>query len=153
MQQADCTEVAAIFYSQVVSRVIPVSSPKVAEMAKLVENIFRSVNIALINELAVVAHLLGIDIWEAVEAASTKPFGFMPFFPGPGVGGHCLPIDPMYLTWRAGQSNYRPRLVELASQINREVPLYVVDRIAETLLPCRFCQPAQSTGGNNADNY
>ncbi|MHB1126369.1 MAG: nucleotide sugar dehydrogenase [Bacillota bacterium] len=129
----DCAEIATVFYSQVVSNVIQVTSPKVAEMAKLIENTFRSVNIALINELAMVAHILEIDIWEAVEVASTKPFGFMPFFPGPGVGGHCLPVDPVYLVWRAERANIRPQLIELASRINREVPLYIVDRIAETL--------------------
>lgn len=128
-----CTELAALLYSQVVNRVVVVSSPRVAEMVKLLENTFRSVNIALINELAMVAHRLEVDIWETIEAASTKPFGFMPFYPGPGVGGHCLPVDPMYLVWKAGNCKFYPKLVNLANQINREVPAYVTERIIDLL--------------------
>lgn len=128
-----CTEVAALLYHQVASRVVVVSSPQVAEMTKLLENTFRSVNIALINELAMAAHGLGVDIWEAIEAASTKPFGFMPFYPGPGVGGHCLPVDPVYLAWKAKSRHFYPKLVELANQINIEMPAHVVSRITELL--------------------
>jgi UDP-N-acetyl-D-glucosamine dehydrogenase len=122
------------FYSTVVERTVPVSSPKAAELAKLLENTFRHVNIALVNEIAVFAHALGIDVWEAIDAASTKPFGFMRFTPGPGVGGHCLPIDPSYLSWRVeralGQSF---RFVELANDINNHMPDYVVQRLVLAL--------------------
>ncbi|GAA3943852.1 nucleotide sugar dehydrogenase [Actinoplanes auranticolor] len=122
------------FYASVVEHTVPVSDPKVAELAKLMENTFRHVNIALINELAVFAHDLGIDVWEAIEAASSKPFGYMPFVPGPGVGGHCLPIDPSYLSWRVqrtlGQSF---RFVELANDINNHMPDYVVRRLVGAL--------------------
>jgi UDP-N-acetyl-D-glucosamine dehydrogenase len=122
------------FYASVVERTVPVSDPKVAELAKLMENTFRHVNIALVNELAVFAHDLGIDVWEAIEAASSKPFGYLPFVPGPGVGGHCLPIDPSYLSWRVqrtlGQSF---RFVELANDINNHMPDYVVRRLVAAL--------------------
>jgi UDP-N-acetyl-D-glucosamine dehydrogenase len=122
------------FYGSVVEHTVPVSDPKVAELAKLMENTFRHVNIALVNELAVFAHDLGIDVWEAIEAASSKPFGYMPFVPGPGVGGHCLPIDPSYLSWRVqrtlGQSF---RFVELANDINNHMPDYVVRRLVAAL--------------------
>ncbi len=122
------------FYASVVEHTVPVSDPKVAELAKLMENTFRHVNIALVNELAVFAHDLGIDVWEAIEAASSKPFGYMPFVPGPGVGGHCLPIDPSYLSWRVqrtlGQSF---RFVELANDINNHMPDYVVRRLVAAL--------------------
>ncbi|MBS3975505.1 MAG: nucleotide sugar dehydrogenase [Syntrophomonadaceae bacterium] len=136
-----CREIAALLYSQVVSQVVEVSSPKVAEMTKLLENTFRSVNIALVNELAMVAHQLDIDIWEVIKAAGTKPFGFMPFYPGPGVGGHCLPVDPIYLAWKAKSQNIYPKLVELASQINCHMPGYVVDRVAGLLN--RSCRPVK----------
>src|SRR5215469_6114536 len=118
------------FYDSIVERTVAVSSPREAELAKLVENTFRHVNIALINELAIFAHELGIDVWEAVDAASTKPFGFMPFTPGPGVGGHCLPIDPSYLSWRVERALGRSfRFVELADDINNHMPDYVVNRL------------------------
>jgi UDP-N-acetyl-D-glucosamine dehydrogenase len=131
---AESLERVRAFYATVVEHTVPVSDPKVAELAKLMENTFRHVNIALINELAVFAHDLGIDVWEAIEAASSKPFGYMPFVPGPGVGGHCLPIDPSYLSWRVqrtlGQSF---RFVELANDINNHMPDYVVRRLVGAL--------------------
>lgn len=124
----DSTEVAATLYEQVVP-VVRVSGPKEAELAKLIENTFRHVNIALVNELAVYAHEMGIDIWEAIEAAATKPFGYMPFFPGPGWGGHCIPLDPAFLSWRIRQHRaHEVRFVELAHTVNSEMPRYVVER-------------------------
>jgi UDP-N-acetyl-D-glucosamine dehydrogenase len=116
-----------------VAKVVPVSSCRVAEAAKLLENIFRSVNIALVNELKVVYGAMGIDIWEVVAAAKTKPFGFMPFYPGPGLGGHCIPIDPFYLTWKAREFEQHTRFIELAGEINTGMPDYVVGRVAEAL--------------------
>ena len=125
---------AVEFYDSIVDTVVPVSTPAVAELAKLLENTFRHVNIALVNELAVFAHELGIDVWEAIDAASTKPFGFMRFTPGPGVGGHCLPVDPSYLSWRVRQDLGRSfRFVELANDINDHMPEHVVSRIGELL--------------------
>lgn len=124
------TVVAATFYQQVVPKVVSVSSPREAELSKLIENTFRHVNIALINELAVYAHELEIDIWEAIEAAATKPFGFMPFWPGPGWGGHCIPLDPAYLSWRVRQERaHEVRFVELAHAVNAEMPRYVAERV------------------------
>jgi UDP-N-acetyl-D-glucosamine dehydrogenase len=128
----DAASLAAVqdFYSGIVERSVPVSGPCVAELAKIIENTFRHVNIALINELAMFAHGLGIDIWEAIDAAATKPFGFMPFKPGPGVGGHCLPVDPCYLSWRVERAlGQRFRFVELANDINNHMPDYVVRRL------------------------
>jgi UDP-N-acetyl-D-glucosamine dehydrogenase len=122
------------FYDRIVDRTVPVSTPKEAELTKLLENTFRHVNIALVNELAMFAGDLGIDVWEAIEAASTKPFGFMPFYPGPGVGGHCLPIDPSYLSWRVRQSlGHSFRFVELANDVNEHMPDYVVRRLISAL--------------------
>ncbi len=122
------------FYRGIVARTVAVSSPREAELAKLIENTFRHVNIALVNELAMLAHDLGVDVWEAIDAASTKPFGFMPFTPGPGVGGHCLPIDPSYLSWRVERSLGQPfRFVELANDINNHMPDYVVRRLVKAL--------------------
>ena len=112
---------------------MPVSSCRVAEASKLLENIFRSVNIALVNELKIVYRAMGIDIWEVIEAAKTKPFGFMPFYPGPGLGGHCIPIDPFYLTWKAREFGQHTRFIELAGEINTAMPSYVVDRVVEAL--------------------
>ena len=127
---ADSLRVIKEFYDTIVDRTVPVSSPREAELAKLVENTFRHVNIALVNELAMYAHDLGINVWEAIEAASTKPFGYMPFTPGPGVGGHCLPIDPSYLNWRVERALGKSfRFVELADDINRHMPDYVAHRI------------------------
>lgn len=120
-------------YGAIVERVVPVSSPEVAESAKLLENIFRAVNIALVNEMKVVFERMGIDIWEVIEAAKTKPFGFMPFYPGPGLGGHCIPLDPFYLTWKAAEYGIWARFIELAGEINTGMPRYVVDRTVEAI--------------------
>lgn len=130
---AEATELAATLYEPVVERVVKVSNPKVAEMAKLMENTFRHVNIALANEMAVLAGKMDIDIWEVIEAAATKPFGYMPFFPGPGVGGHCIPIDPYYFAWKAQEHEGYARLIELAGMINDQMPEYVVERVADGL--------------------
>ena len=128
-----CRDVACALYSQLVEKVVPVSSARTAEMAKLLENTFRNVNIALVNELAQLCRQWGIDMWEVVSAAATKPFGFMPFYPGPGVGGHCIPVDPVYLAWRARQFGMESRFIELARYINAGMPRYVVQRIMEAL--------------------
>jgi UDP-N-acetyl-D-glucosamine dehydrogenase len=117
----------------VVREVVPVSSCRAAEATKLLENIFRSVNIALVNELKVIYAAMGIDVWEVIRAASTKPFGYMPFFPGPGLGGHCIPIDPFYLTWKALEYGMRTRLIELAGEINTAMPDHVIGRVVEAL--------------------
>src|SRR3954468_3730671 len=127
------TEVAAALYGRIVSKVVPVSSTRVAEMVKLLENTFRAVNIGLVNEIALMSHNLGIDVWEVIDAAKTKPFGFMPFYPGPGLGGHCIPIDPFYLSWKARQSGFECRFIELAGQVNGAMPEYVVQLITEAL--------------------
>jgi UDP-N-acetyl-D-glucosamine dehydrogenase len=130
---AACTEAGKVLYGQTIDRVITVTSPEVAEFTKLLENIFRSVNIALVNELKVLSEKMGIDIWEVIEASSTKPFGFMPFYPGPGLGGHCIPIDPFYLSWKAKEFDFRTRFIELAGEINTSMPHYVVSRIIDGL--------------------
>ena len=127
------TEAATLLYAQVVGTVVPVSSTRVAEMVKLLENTFRAVNIGLVNEIAQMCHKLDIDVWEVIDAAKTKPFGFMPFYPGPGLGGHCIPIDPFYLSWKARQNGFECRFIELAGQVNASMPEYVVDRVADTL--------------------
>jgi UDP-N-acetyl-D-glucosamine dehydrogenase len=128
-----CTERAVELYSKIIEKVVPVSSPAAAEAVKLLENTFRSVNIALVNEVAQLCHRMGIDAWEVIDAASTKPFGFIPFYPGPGIGGHCIPIDPLYLSWKAKLFNFRTRFIELADEINSKMPEYVVYRLFETL--------------------
>lgn len=128
-----CLEKATALYSKAVERVVPVSSCRAAEATKLLENIFRSVNIALVNELKVVYEAMGIDIWEVIEAAKTKPFGFMPFYPGPGLGGHCIPIDPFYLTWKAREYGQTTRFIELAGEINTSMPQHVIRRLADSL--------------------
>jgi UDP-N-acetyl-D-glucosamine dehydrogenase len=128
-----CLEKAVALYGEAIEQLIPVSSCRVAEAAKLLENIFRSVNIALVNELKVVYAAMDIDIWEVIEAAKTKPFGFMAFYPGPGLGGHCIPIDPFYLTWKAREYGRHTRFIELAGEINTSMPEYVVNRVAEAL--------------------
>lgn len=128
-----CLDKAVAIYSKIVGRVVPVSSCRAAEATKLLENIFRSVNIALVNELKVIYATMGIDVWEVIEAASTKPFGFMPFYPGPGLGGHCIPIDPFYLTWKALEFGMRTRLIELAGEINTAMPQYVIGRVVDAL--------------------
>ena len=126
-------DLAASFYRSFIKTVVPVSSPSTAEAVKLTENIFRAVNIALVNELKIIYSQMGIDIWEVIEAAKTKPFGFMPFYPGPGLGGHCIPIDPFYLTWKAREFDVTTRFIELAGQINAAMPQYVITRLAEEL--------------------
>ncbi len=128
-----CLEAALALYGAAFERVVPVSSTRVAEMTKILENVFRSVNIALVNELKVLCHRMGIDVNEVVDAAATKPFGFMPFQPGPGLGGHCIPIDPFYLTWKARQFEFQTRFIELAGEVNTEMPRYVVQRLMEAL--------------------
>jgi UDP-N-acetyl-D-glucosamine dehydrogenase len=128
-----CLEVARALYEAALAEVVPVSSTQVAEMSKLLENIFRCVNIALVNELKMLCDRMGLDVWEVIQAASTKPFGFMPFYPGPGLGGHCIPIDPFYLTWRARQFEFQTRFIELAGDINTQMPYYVVQRTMEAL--------------------
>jgi len=127
------TLVATTLYEQFIETIVPVSSARVAEMVKLLENTFRAVNIGLVNELALMCRDLGVDVWEVIEAAETKPFGFMPFYPGPGLGGHCIPIDPFYLSWKARQKGFESRFIELAGHINGGMPRYVVRRIAEAL--------------------
>lgn len=128
-----CLEVASALYATAVETVVPVSCPAVAEMTKILENTFRAVNIGLLNEFAVICHRLGINVWEVVEAAATKPFGFMSFYPGPGLGGHCIPIDPLYLTWKARGLGLQTRFIELADTVNSNMPHYVVSRIADAL--------------------
>jgi UDP-N-acetyl-D-glucosamine dehydrogenase len=128
-----CLEAALALYGSSFDRVVPVSSMRVAEMSKLLENIFRSVNIALVNELKVLCHRMDLDVFEVIDAASTKPFGFMPFQPGPGLGGHCIPIDPFYLTWKARQYEFQTRFIELAGEVNTEMPRYVIRRTMEAL--------------------
>jgi len=129
----ECGRIAAVLYGAVIERVVPVSSASVAEAAKLVENIYRSVNIAMVNELKVLFERMGLNVWEVIEAAATKPFGFTPFFPGPGLGGHCIPIDPFYLTWRARQFELTTRFIELAGEVNLAMPAYVIERLADAL--------------------
>ena len=128
-----CSALAADLYSAAIETIVPVSSTRVAEMVKLLENTFRAVNIGLVNELALMCDRLGIDVWEVVAAAATKPFGFMPFYPGPGLGGHCIPIDPFYLSWKVRQTGFEPRFIELAGHINGNMPHYVVDKVADAL--------------------
>ncbi|MCG3175562.1 MAG: UDP-N-acetyl-D-glucosamine 6-dehydrogenase [Candidatus Omnitrophica bacterium] len=126
-------EAAAAFYGQVMKTVVPVSSARTAEMVKLLENTFRAVNIGLINEVAMMCHRLGLDVWEVIDAAKTKPFGYMPFYPGPGIGGHCLPIDPLYLSWKSRLHGFEAKMIELASGINAAMPGHVVERVAAML--------------------
>lgn len=128
-----CTRAACAFYSTAIQKVIPVSSPTVAEMVKLLENTFRGINIGLANEMAQLCHKMGVDVWEVIDAASTKPFGFMPFYPGPGLGGHCIPVDPLYLAWKVRLFNLSARFIELATDINSKMPEYVVERIMQAL--------------------
>ncbi len=129
----DCHELAVLLYASVIDRVVEVSSPEAAELTKILENTFRAVNIGLVNEMAVIADRLGIDIWEVVDAASSKPYGYMRFTPGPGLGGHCIPIDPQYLAWKMRTLEYKTRFIELAAEINAEMPRYVVAKIVEAL--------------------
>jgi UDP-N-acetyl-D-glucosamine dehydrogenase len=130
---AACTRVAEAVYAPAIERMVPVSSPEAAELVKLLENTFRSVNIGLVNEMAIVCDKLGVDVWEVIEAAASKPFGFMKFTPGPGVGGHCIPLDPHYLAWKMRTLNYRTRFIELAGEINAEMPEYWVTKVVDAL--------------------
>ena len=129
----DCRRLARLLYDQIVIRTVPVSSTRVAEAVKLLENIFRSVNIALVNELKIIFERMGIDIWEVIKAASSKPFGYMPFYPGPGYGGHCIPVDPFYLTYKAKEVDYPTKFIELAGEINTRMPYYVVNKTIDAL--------------------
>lgn len=128
-----CTQAAAALYEAAVDEIITVSSPTAAEMVKLLENTFRAVNIGLVNEMALMCNRLDIDVWEVIQAAATKPFGYMPFYPGPGLGGHCIPIDPHYLSWKLKTLNYNARFIELASEVNTSMPYYIIDKITEAL--------------------
>lgn len=128
-----CSQVAAAWYSQALKTIHPVSSAEAAEMAKLLENTFRMINIGLVNEMAIMCERLGVDVWEVIEAAASKPFGFMKFTPGPGLGGHCIPIDPLYLSWKMKTFNYNAHFIELASEINTNMPRYVVNRVMEAM--------------------
>ncbi len=130
---ANCTEVSAAWYSQALDTVVPVSSTEVAEMAKLLENTFRMINIGFVNELALMCDRLGVDVWEVIDAAATKPFGFMKFQPGPGLGGHCIPIDPLYLSWKLRSLNYTARFIDLASEINTSMPRFAVTKVQDAL--------------------
>jgi UDP-N-acetyl-D-glucosamine dehydrogenase len=128
-----CNEVAVAFYRSTIDTVVPVSSPEAAELVKLLENTFRSVNIGLVNEMAIVCDRLGVDVWEVIDAAATKPFGFMKFTPGPGIGGHCIPLDPHYLAWKMRSLNYKTRFIDLASEVNSAMPDFVVEKVAWAL--------------------
>jgi UDP-N-acetyl-D-glucosamine dehydrogenase len=130
---AACTEVAAALYASCLDTIVPVASPETAELVKLLENTFRSVNIGLVNEMAIVCDKLGVDVWEVIDAAATKPFGFMKFTPGPGIGGHCIPLDPHYLAWKMRTLNYKTRFIDLASEINSEMPAIVVHKVSKAL--------------------
>ena len=134
-----CTEIGTHFYRQLIGEVVPVSSTQAAEMTKLLENTFRSVNIGLVNEVALMCDRLGVDVWEVIDAAATKPFGFMPFYPGPGLGGHCIPVDPHFLAWKLKTLNYNARFIELASEVTRSMPNYVVDKITHALNEYEQC--------------
>ncbi|MBZ5728913.1 MAG: nucleotide sugar dehydrogenase, partial [Acidobacteriia bacterium] len=128
-----CTEMGRLFYAQALQSVVPVSSTQVAEMVKLLENTFRMINIGLANEMALMCGRMGINVWEVIDAAATKPFGFMPFYPGPGLGGHCIPIDPFYLSWKTRQAGIEARFIELAGYINGQMPHFVVDKVQSAL--------------------
>jgi UDP-N-acetyl-D-glucosamine dehydrogenase len=130
---AHSTEIAKLLYEQAIDTIIPVSSAKVAEMVKLLENTFRIVNIGMVNELMLMCDRLGVDVWEVIDAAKTKPYGFMPFYPGPGVGGHCIPVDPIYLSWKARMHGFEARFIDLASQVNSEMPHHVVEKVTAAL--------------------
>ena len=134
---AAALNLATAFYGTIVDRVIPVSSVATAEAVKITENIFRAVNIALVNELKIIYSKMNINVFEVIDAAKTKPFGFMPFYPGPGLGGHCIPIDPFYLTWKAREHGVSTRFIELAGEINSDMPRYVVNRLADVIDSCK----------------
>jgi UDP-N-acetyl-D-glucosamine dehydrogenase len=129
----ECTEMGRLFYAQALQHVVPVSSTQVAEMVKLLENTFRMINIGLANEIALMCDRMGINVWEVIDAAATKPFGFMPFYPGPGLGGHCIPIDPFYLSWKTKQAGIEARFIELAGYINGQMPHFVADKVQNAL--------------------
>ncbi len=133
----ECTRHAQALYRACLEHVVPVSSTDVAEMVKLLENTFRSVNIGLVNEFALLCNKLGIDVWEVIAAASTKPFGFMPFYPGPGLGGHCIPVDPLYLSWKAKVNGFHPRLIDVAVSVNQEMPRHIVKKVRDSLKPLK----------------
>jgi UDP-N-acetyl-D-glucosamine dehydrogenase len=135
---SDCTAVASALYQAAIATIVPVSSPRVAEMVKLLENTFRAVNIGMVNELALMCDRMSIDVWEVVKAAATKPFGFMPFYPGPGLGGHCIPVDPFYLSWKAKQAGFEARFIELAGAVNGAMPHYVVSLVSDALNTLRL---------------
>ena len=128
-----CGDIATTIYQQIIDQIVPVSSTRTAEMAKILENTFRSVNIGLVNEIALICDKLGVDVWETIEAAATKPFGYIPFYPGPGLGGHCIPIDPHYLSWKLKTLDYTTRFIALASEVNSNMPYYVVSKVVDTL--------------------
>ena len=132
-QRRSVHAVGALFYSQALENVVPVSSTQVAEMVKLLENTFRMINIGLVNELAIMCRRMGINVWEVIDAAATKPFGFMPFYPGPGLGGHCIPIDPFYLSWKSKQAGIEARFIELAGHVNGQMPHFVVEKVQNAL--------------------
>jgi UDP-N-acetyl-D-glucosamine dehydrogenase len=138
-----CTRLGSLFYSQALEMVVPVSSTSVAEMVKLLENTFRMINIGLVNELAMMCDRMGINVWEVIDAAGTKPFGFMPFYPGPGLGGHCIPIDPFYLSWKTKQAGIEARFIELAGYINGQMPHFVVDKVQNALNEA--CKPIRGS--------
>jgi UDP-N-acetyl-D-glucosamine dehydrogenase len=138
-----CTEMGALFYGQALEHVVPVHSTCVAEMVKLLENTFRMINIGLVNEMAMMCDRMGINVWEVIDAAATKPFGFMPFYPGPGLGGHCIPIDPFYLSWKTKQAGIEARFIELAGYINGQMPTFVVDKVQQALN--QFCKPVNGS--------
>ena len=139
-----CTELGSLFYSQALEKVVPVTSTRVAEMVKLLENTFRMINIGLVNEIALMCDRIDINVWEVIEAAATKPFGFMPFYPGPGLGGHCIPIDPFYLSWKTKQAGIEARFIELAGYINGQMPHFVVDKVRDALN--NFAKPVRGSG-------
>ncbi len=139
----ECTRLGALFYSQALEKVVPVSSTSVAEMVKLLENTFRMINIGLVNEMALMCDRMGINVWEVIDAAATKPFGFMPFYPGPGLGGHCIPIDPFYLSWKTKQAGIEARFIELAGYINGQMPQFVVEKIQDALN--EHCKPLKGS--------
>ena len=132
----ECTEMGRLFYSQALEHVVPVSSTRVAEMVKLLENTFRMINIGLVNEIAIMCDGMGINVWEVIDAAATKPFGYMPFYPGPGLGGHCIPIDPFYLSWKTKQAGIEARFIELAGYINGQMPHFAVQKVQNALNDC-----------------
>jgi UDP-N-acetyl-D-glucosamine dehydrogenase len=138
-----CTEMGSLFYSQALQTVVPVSSTQVAEMVKLLENTFRMINIGLVNEIALMCDRMGINVWEVIDAAATKPFGFMPFYPGPGLGGHCIPIDPFYLSWKTKQAGIEARFIELAGYINGQMPHFVLSKVQNALN--EFAKPVKGS--------